>query len=751
MEPGRVKNILKLLLVLVAVCLLITAFALRYLGFNNYTWDARLIADDSYDGVLIDKDKYREAGSVDSGSLQKIFTRSDIRSLFRGRIVDEFNETALMYLLTPPGNPARAELARELKKRLLDEAEQGNYTGPAHSVKYVQFVAMTRALMFLMLKDIEGLFSENESIRIVDWFKNVVERSFTVEWVDYLYAWKFRIKPQGPYVNQEMGGGALVVFAEVIKDRYPELSRKCLDYIDEKSVFWKGNFRNTDDSLMYQKVWIYSAYLMSRFRPQEELQQSENARKSFEWLCKQWPSTGISPAYNELHPIQIPDILSLGAHLFNDGRYKWIANRILNHMEEHRLGFTYEPTFLYGFDFWNDSLRCVVPDWGSMYLEGPGNLPFDPGPSGPDKIILRDGWDDSSLYLLLNLRYVGWHGYKAPNAVINIICGEPFVGEDYILQSNQVVPLGRKENRDGRIDRIRLNGLQVARSPLVRSIGEGLRIWSPWEQDLPPYASVAYLRVEDRMDVSKSLITDWHGWDHTRFCALVKDKFLAVVDNAVGRTQKKVAITWHLKGNAVKKGQNILLSQNGYRMQVFLPHESSWYVTNIYDGTEQAEPAGEIHDMDLDVVMVSEGKDEFSTVSLFIPDRGLSADDLRKVSLVDVRAKDGSPAYPRALGVNIDGTADSWMLGSSFENTSFRFGDMSCDAELFLIEKKGASWDISFTSGSEFGFHTGNLLVSAEIFTAGSWIPVTWMDLGGSQYLKVTVDSGLLRVQFDGS
>lgn len=741
----------KALLALALICLFMIILALRYLGFNNYSWDMRLIADDDFNGVLLNRDKYSGAAGPGKTYPRKIFTRSDIRQLLADRVSDEFNETAIIYLLTPDGDPSKADLALELKKRLLDEADRGNYTGPANGVKYIQFVAMTRALMFLMLKENEGLFTEAESIRIVDWFSRVVERTFTVEWVDYLYAWKFRIEPQGPYVNQEMGAGALVVFAEVIKERYPELWRKCLDYVDENSVFWKGNFRNTDDSLIYQKVWIYGAYLMSFFRPREELQKSENARKSFDWLCLQWPATGVSPAYNELNPISVPDVLSLGAHLFNDGRYKWIANRILNHMEENDLGFTHEPTFLYGFSFWNDSLPCVVPDWGSVYFVGPGNLPIDPGPMNPDKIVLRDGWDDSSLYLLLNLRYTGWYGYKATNAVINVICGEPFVGEDYILQGNKLLSLGRKADRDGRIDRTRLNGLQIARPSFVRSAGELLKIWSPWEQDLPKYALVEYLKEQDRMDVSKSLITDWHGWQHTRLCALIKNRFIAVIDNASGSRSKDAAITWHLKGNAIKAGHDIFLSQNGYRMQVSLPHHTEWYETKIFNGAEKARPAGDVHDMDLDVFLVSEGKHEFSTVSLFIPGSGPDIDEQCQVTIVDVTREDDSPAYPDAVCVSAEDPDHSWSLGARFEEMTFDYGDLSSDAELFYVDRDELSWDISYISCRELFIRSDKDVRSITALIDGMWEQVSWQKREGGYELALPASSGLIRVQFEGS
>ena len=63
------------------------------------------------------------------------------------------------------------------------------------------------------------------------------------------------------------------------------------------------------------------------------------------------------------------------------------------------------------------------PHVGSCLLYGDSGLPTQVGPLAPDKIVFRDGWTPGAAYLLLNLRFSGWHRYKATNTITLLSLG----------------------------------------------------------------------------------------------------------------------------------------------------------------------------------------------------------------------------------------------------------------------------------------------------------------------------------------
>ncbi|MGB9872943.1 MAG: hypothetical protein ACPLYD_14965, partial [Anaerolineae bacterium] len=128
-----------------------------------------------------------------------------------------------------------AELFRE---SLLKEVDERRYTGPAHSVKSVQFEAALRAYYYPRVRDrFPGLFSEAEDQAIRAWFAAINRRALTVEWVDLMYALAFSKWPEGPYENQENGAGLLALLeAEGLAD--PSLSAANRDYLARNRRGW---------------------------------------------------------------------------------------------------------------------------------------------------------------------------------------------------------------------------------------------------------------------------------------------------------------------------------------------------------------------------------------------------------------------------------------------------------------------------------------------------------------------------------
>lgn len=409
------------------------------------------------------------------------------------------------------------------------------------------------------------LFSHNEKDLIENWFVRITERTFTVEWSDIYYALAFRKPITAPYRNQENGTGALIVFAQIIKHKRPDLAKKAIDYVRNNAVMWKSNFRNTDDSISYQASWIYNCYNVARLAFPNWLTNSFS-KKSFDWIKNQWPPDGSPLGYNPDPATMVPDIMYLGAHLHQDGTYEWLADRMMEYStQHHRDLFGFRP----GLAFNNQHVQGVKPSVGSVYMKGPGNLVQFPTEDRPDKIVFREGWEPDSFYALLNLRFDGWHGYKGTNSFVTIRYGEPFVVEDLVRTSWEWLPEGRAKRRDENICRTRLNGFQIEGGIGRKALNKFLGFKSSWEQDVPAYTKLDDFIASERIVYSKTNISNWHNWNNTRICLLLKDNYFLVFDFNWGDRKKRHAITWHLKGELNRAVNRVDLKGQNHEMSLY--------------------------------------------------------------------------------------------------------------------------------------------------------------------------------------
>jgi hypothetical protein len=431
-----------------------------------------------------------------------------------------------------------AELFRE---SLLREVEERRYTGPAHSVKSVQFEAALRAYYYPRVRDrFPGLFSEEEDRAVRAWFAAINRRALTVEWVDLMYALAFSKWPEGPYENQENGAGLLALLeVEGLAD--PALSPANRAYLARNRRGWTARFRVTDDALVYQPEWIDNVYFQS-FYTGEPL--GTNARLSFEWLLLQALPDGAPFGYNHPGGNSLAGIFYLGARLFSDPRYIWLAGRAVE-MLEQRGGYLFaqpgveEPV----------SLEGRSPTEGSCLIYGDSGLPNQKGPLGPDKIVFRDGWGPEAMYLLVNLRFTGWHRYKATGTVTLVYRGEILAADALDGRSFSWLPKGRSLFRDKRIPRENLNVLVVAKTGVAAVLHTLTGIGGSWAQDPPYYAEVVAFETGEEMDWAHIRLTGWRGWQHDRWIYFYHNGGpVVVVDEARGPAGARGALIWHLVG-----------------------------------------------------------------------------------------------------------------------------------------------------------------------------------------------------------
>jgi len=190
------------------------------------------------------------------------------------------------------------------------------------------------------------------------------------------------------------------------------------------------------------------------------------------------------------------------------------------------------------------------PDIGSCLIFGNSGLPTTKGTLAPDKVILRDGWADDSTYALLNLRFSGWHRYKATNTLTLLYQDGPLVTEKWTAGTFWWLPKGRGAFRDKRVPRENLNGLLLPKSGLSRVLWVLSGLGSGWMQNPPAYAEVEEFFTSDTLDGAKVTISDWNGWRHERTVYLIHDGLVLVVDEAVTNDATGPAsLVWHLNGN----------------------------------------------------------------------------------------------------------------------------------------------------------------------------------------------------------
>ncbi len=499
------------------------------------------------------------------------------RALRQVEIWPDRGARELALLALSSGDTAHAEAFRQA---VLAKAQSSAFTGPTHSLKWAQFdAALWLYFTALVREAFPDLFPADEWTILEEWFTAINERAWRVEWVDVLYGLAFGQPPDGPYENQEIGAGLLALL-EAEGMAAPEWSAANRDYLARSGLGWLRRFRNPDDAYFYQAVWIQNALFQSLI----DGTSAENQRLSYEWLLLQALPDGESLRYN--HPDHLPlvAIWYQAARLLGDGRYVWLADRSLSKVEQENDGLMAAPGLEAPI-----SLQGRSPTTGSCLIYGDSGLPLQPGPQAPDKIVFRDGWQHDAAYLLLNLRFTGWHRYKATNAVIQVYQDGPLVIEGSQEEPVRWLPLGRQAFRDKRILRENLNGLLIPRSGLDGAIQTLTGLGSPWAQDPPHYAEVETFQAMGPLDVSRTTLRHWRGWTHVRSVYFVRDGPIVVVDDARSDPARSgAALIWHLVGEGRREADGLWLRSGKSPARMALPTDA-WAEANVQPGSQNGE------------------------------------------------------------------------------------------------------------------------------------------------------------------
>jgi hypothetical protein len=454
------------------------------------------------------------------------------------------SQLATLFFLT--GNDSWAE---KFKSQLVNEAVNNKYTGKTGSIKFSQREVMVRAMYLLEIqKQVPNFLTEAEQKQLTLWFENIAARIMSPEWVDYLYAVPFHDEPDGPYLNQEIGAGAVAVLLHFIKDE--KLTSRIEHFLKYKASGFLKNYRNPDDSMEYHDVWVENAFVMHRYynNSPETLMGMKLAIK---WLMSQLPQHPVPLEYGLPHNHRPLNTLAIAAFYLKNKQAKWLLEKHLIRLSEANEAL--ESTLI-SFWLWDDAVQPEKTVFESMILDGPTGYAFRPGPLAPDKVILRDIAEntlDESTYLIANLRNIGWHRYPATNTAIRIMFdGDSIAGENIIKRKHNWLPAGRATHRDKKIDRIRLNGLQIARDGLDGLIGGITGVYSQWRQDVPRTAKVVASGFNNSLQSVTVLLENWHDTDHYRTYLLLDERQLLVIDEIRTRkTRLPKLISWHLQSD----------------------------------------------------------------------------------------------------------------------------------------------------------------------------------------------------------
>jgi hypothetical protein len=429
--------------------------------------------------------------------------------------------------------------AQAFRQSLLSEAAHEHYTGSVNSVKFGQSDAALRIYYYLrMTQHFPALFSQDEEQSIHQWLAQVNRDAYQVGWVDWLYAFAFARKPGGLYQNQEIGPG-LVSLLSQNQLGATNLAQTNRDYLTNNAHDWTRQFRNTDDTLFYQNVWINNkVYQLLAGAPVL----TSTVQLSFDWLLLQALPDGKPFGYNHPDPFSLAGVSYLGAVLLHDPHYIWLAGRSLSASSPSQI--VAQPGVERAVD-----LVGQAPTQGTCLLYGDTGSPTQPGALGPDKIAFRDGWDERSAYMLLNLRFTGWHRYKATNTVTLVYGQGELASDDMNAAPLAWLPTGRSAFRDKRIPRERLNGLLVERTGLDAVIRDLLG-GSVWAQDPPYFATVTRFLPGEQVDQSTTVLESWHGWTQARSIAFYHSGPIVITDQITGTLPSRAALAWHIPAGA---------------------------------------------------------------------------------------------------------------------------------------------------------------------------------------------------------
>lgn len=590
------------------------------------------------------------------------------------------------------------------------------------------FLMANIAHLWLCLREVpvfKDSISGKEKERIMSWFHK--RARLMAEDKDKPTYISFR-----PYDNQCIGVGCLVLLARVIEDFDSILSKQLLSLADERIIGWEERIGNPDDTPFYDPIFCKNLFFYAWFRPKKELIYHPHCLETFESILHKTYSDGTLYPYNWPFSISCPDLMALGGYLFRDGRFMWLASKMLEEKFSKRLrrreyalshvpsnkttgkfvemfrenisSFTdfYEGVISNVFHlwlFWDDSIPPVPPHFKSTVIRkssGSNAWPFSTGTILSEKVIFRSDWGGKEFMAILNLwgqknspvSGFNYHRYPGSNELITLFYEEPF-----LVQNTKFLI------RDIGVEREELNAFDL--------LGEEQK-----SRKKETYNShLSFFREDKLGSFSKSILENYSGWTNERVCVLIPQRFFTIIDHCTGFPESHVGIRWHLKGNVEVLGkEEIVVELFGNKLKIMFPlgedHDA------LLQKVSNENPVYE-HQADFLLTLRTKESTHIATfITIFIPIKDPSDIRTNSILVKPINPLDARRAerggYPWAVGISIDIDEERWRVISRVSscNVAFDFGNIVTDAELMIVHfpQNETEMIVSFTKVTHISF-----------------------------------------------
>jgi len=425
-----------------------------------------------------------------------------------------------------------------------------------------------------------------------------------------------------------------------------------------------------------------------------------NLKRAVNWLLDVYPPSGFAVTYGTewswAHVPRLIESLHAAAFYLNDGtpenvrlarNAKWLATEMFRfgfkHTARHRTwvewtphavkretpsGIAVEAAPLALWRYVDDTLQPERPDARAHSSKVVfGELGNSYGPGRPVKkashVVHRSGWDEGSLYLLLDLAPRCGKSMSYANAICDIgFGGEPFTHGHKLEQGNA----GNQQTWNERI--------------VIEPHG-GDR----WE------AEVVWMREFGEWSASHTREGKW-----SRLISFAKEPAHAVVFDFA---HADGAAHWQFVSDPPPAWQKdwVELARHERRLRVHCPNHLGWYHVRHWDDKR-----------------VGDGNARNDVWAVDDPARRLTLSGARTwaVALLPVRGKqamvrvidptqNGRRRYPAAVGVKIEGPDITDWHGAQRANGRLRYDVVTTDADLFWVREAGGHWTVCFVNGSQ--------------------------------------------------
>ena len=315
-----------------------------------------------------------------------------------------------------------AQRAGEFRTALLADARAARYTEPANSVKIGQYDASLRVYYYARVRErFPGLFTPDEDAEVRHWLAAVNRRTLTVEWVDRMYGLAFSMWPEGPYENQENGAGLICAAARNGLEA-AELARR-----QRRLPGAATHAAGTALPQHRRRPQLSAGMDQQRLLPDAAggSVDATKQRLSFEWLTAAeacptaaWPTTTPSAT-----PSAKTAYLGAGApgdpRAALDGRPALEGRRPPGQRRRRQPGWSRRRSAGRRL-----ADRGLLPDLRRLRAAQPGR----PTGARQDRLPRRVG-GATRRTCMLNLRFTGWHRYKASNTVTLMYQGGPVAAD----------------------------------------------------------------------------------------------------------------------------------------------------------------------------------------------------------------------------------------------------------------------------------------------------------------------------------